>query len=105
MRKPRSPHKRDVRRDRIRRGGRSVDRQRRQRRRERRRRQPAARGSGIPLGGEGKKRKATTVKERRDEFTFHTARDAAEFQRVVLVLRTAGRDVGGLYDALCEGFD
>ena len=45
------------------------------------------------------------MKERRDEFTFHTARDAAEFQRVVLVLRTAGRDVGGLYDALCEGFD
>ena len=51
-------------------------------------------------GGKGKRKAKAAAKERRDEFTFHTARDAAEFQRVVLALRTAGRDVACLYDAL-----
>ena len=40
--------------------------------------------------------------DRRDEFIFQTPRDAAEFQRIVLLLRTSGRDISYLYETLEE---
>jgi len=35
-----------------------------------------------------------------NEFVFRTPRDAAEFQRIVMALRTSGRDIQQLYEAL-----
>ena len=35
-----------------------------------------------------------------DEFVFRTPRDAAEFQRIVMALRTSGRDIQQLFEAL-----
>jgi hypothetical protein len=36
----------------------------------------------------------------RNEFVFRTPRDAAEFQRIVMALRTSGKDIQQLYEAL-----
>ena len=60
--------------------------------------------TSASAGGKRKKLKSTTVKERRDEFTFHMARDATKFQRVALRTAGGGRRVP-LYDTLCEGFE
>mmetsp|Transcript_15386 Transcript_15386/g.33354 ORF Transcript_15386/g.33354 Transcript_15386/m.33354 type:complete len:676 (+) Transcript_15386:115-2142(+) len=38
--------------------------------------------------------------ERRDEFIFRTPCDAAEFQRIIMMLRTAGREISFLYESL-----
>ena len=46
-------------------------------------------GDALPLAG-----------YRRDEFVFLTPRDAAEFQRIVMALRTAGREMSHLYETL-----
>ena len=46
--------------------------------------------------GEGKEAEGDYREGARNEFTFHTARNAAEFQHVVLALQTAGRDVACL---------
>ncbi|KAL7550067.1 hypothetical protein ACHAWF_013305 [Thalassiosira exigua] len=43
---------------------------------------------------------APPAKIRRDEFAFTSPRDAAEFQRTILAIRTAGREMTCLYEAL-----
>ncbi|EED92850.1 predicted protein [Thalassiosira pseudonana CCMP1335] len=44
----------------------------------------------------------TLAEERRDEYAFYSPLDAAEFQRIVLSLRTAGREISHLYESLEE---
>ena len=42
----------------------------------------------------------TSVQDRQDEFVFSTPRDASEFQRIILALRTVGREISYLYETL-----
>ena len=50
----------------------------------------------------GEETKKTKIVRRRNEFAFLTSQNAAEFQRIVLALKSSGKDISQLYELLEE---